>query len=55
MDIGFEGEFIVHKNSINEESNPDFIKSNVNEDYVLLQPTKFQTVFANDILVLCNT
>lgn len=55
MDIGFEGEFIVHKNSINEESNPDFIKSNVNEDYVLLQPTKFQTVFANDILVEART
>lgn len=50
MDIGFEGEFIVHKNSINVESNPDFIKSYVNEDYVLLQPTKFMTVFANDIL-----
>ncbi len=50
MDIGFEGEFIVHKDSINSESNSDFIKSFVNENYVLLSPTKFQTVFANDIL-----
>jgi len=50
MDIGFEGEFIVHKDSINEILNPDFIEKKYDENFVKLRPTKFQTVFANDIL-----
>jgi DNA (cytosine-5)-methyltransferase 1 len=50
MDLGFEGDFIVHKNSINEIINPDFIEKSLNNDFVKLRSTKFQTVFANDIL-----
>lgn len=49
MDIGFEGSFLVHKDSVNENITPNFISSSRN-DLVNLQPTKFQTVFANDIL-----
>ena len=50
MDLGFEGDFIVHKNSINEKHNPDFVKEVVDTNHVRLSPTAFQTVFANDIL-----
>ena len=50
MDLGFEGDFIVHKDSINEILNPDFIEKRVNDRFVKLKSTKFQTVFANDIL-----
>ncbi|MFA5816749.1 MAG: DNA (cytosine-5-)-methyltransferase [Bacteroidales bacterium] len=50
MDLGFEGNFIVHEDSVNEVLNPDFIQRKVDEHHVLLNPTKFQTVFANDIL-----
>lgn len=50
MDLGFEGDLIVHKDSINETINPDFIEENLSHDYVRLKSTKFQTVFANDIL-----
>ncbi len=49
MDIGFEGNFLVHKDSVNEKINPNF-GSNLKNDLVNLQSTKFQTVFANDIL-----
>lgn len=50
MDLGFEGDFIVHKDSVNEHLNPDFIIERFENDFVRLRPTKFQTVFANDIL-----
>ncbi|MBN2611984.1 MAG: DNA (cytosine-5-)-methyltransferase [Bacteroidales bacterium] len=50
MDLGFEGDFLVHKESVNELVNPDFIKELYSDNYVRLNPTKFQTVFANDIL-----
>lgn len=50
MDLGFEGDFIVHKNSINKKHNPDFIDKTINKNYVRVKATKFQTVFANDIL-----
>lgn len=50
MDIGFEGEFLVHKDSINEAINPDFIEYQNDDNFVKLKPTKFQTIFANDIL-----
>lgn len=48
MDIGFEGDFITLKRSINEHLHPSWIK----EDYgtwVRVAPTNFETVFANDI------
>jgi DNA (cytosine-5)-methyltransferase 1 len=50
MDLGFEGGFTVHRDCVNEKHNPDFIKGQAGKDHVLLQPTRFQTVFANDIL-----
>jgi DNA (cytosine-5)-methyltransferase 1 len=50
MDLGFEGDLIVHKDSINEQLNPDFISERLINDFVRLKSTKFQTVFANDIL-----
>ena len=50
MDLGFEGDFIVHKDSINEKICPDFIEERLSNDFVKLKSTKFQTVFANDIL-----
>jgi len=50
MDLGFEGDFIVHKDSINEILNPDFIEKPVKRNFVILKTTRFQTVFANDIL-----
>lgn len=50
MDLGFEGDFIVHKNSINKKHDPDFISKTVNKNYVKVKATKFQTVFANDNL-----
>lgn len=50
MDLGFEGGFVVHKDSVNERLNPDFIIERLENDFVRLKPTKFQTVFANDIL-----
>ncbi len=50
MDLGFEGDFVVHKDSVNEQLNPDFIVERFENNFVRLKPTKFQTVFANDIL-----
>jgi len=50
MDLGFEGNFLVHKDSINEYTNPDFKSDSTDGDYVKLNPTIFQTVFANDII-----
>lgn len=44
MDLGFEGDFIVHKNSINKKHNPAFIVKTVNKNYVKVKATKFQTV-----------
>lgn len=48
MDLGFEGGFVCHKKSINPTSN--WIAENINEDWVRLNPTRFQLCFANDIL-----
>ncbi len=48
MDIGFEGNFRCLKKSINIELHPYWIKKDEGE-WVLLQPTIFDTVFANDI------
>ncbi len=48
MDIGFEGDFVCLKKSINLKLHPNWIKKDMG-DWVLLQPTIFKTVFANDI------
>jgi DNA (cytosine-5)-methyltransferase 1 len=48
MDIGFEGDFICLKKSINSDIHPEWIKE-TNGDWVRVAPTRFETVFANDI------
>lgn len=48
MDIGFEGEFICLKRSINQKMHPDWIKNDFGK-WVELKSTGFKTVFANDI------
>lgn len=48
MDIGFEGDFSCLNKSINSDLHPDWIASNDGE-WVTLKPTKFNTIFANDI------
>lgn len=50
MDLGFEGGFSVLKSSINEIVTPDFIEKEFDNGFVQLKKTKFNTVFANDIL-----
>lgn len=49
MDLGFEGDFYVHMNSINEVIHPDWITHKKGE-WFKLPRTKFEIVFANDIL-----
>ena len=48
MDIGFEGDFVCLRKSINENIHPDWIKESYG-DWVRVAPTIFDTVFANDI------
>lgn len=48
MDMGFDGEVIVHKDSI---ANKEFIdKEYTIDDFVVLKKNKFKCVFQNDIL-----
>ena len=49
MDLGFEGNFWVNKECVNKSLSKNWIKQEKN-GRILLQPTIFQTVFANDIL-----
>lgn len=48
MDIGFEGGFTCLKKSVNIDIHPDWVIKD-NGDWVTLAPTKFTTIFANDI------
>ena len=48
MDIGFEGNFVCLKRSINTMLHPDWITED-NGEWVKVKRTPFQTVFANDI------
>ena len=48
MDIGFEGAFICHKNSVPVDSG--WIDRDIDRNWALLKKNKFTTVFANDIL-----
>ncbi|HTO14559.1 MAG TPA: DNA (cytosine-5-)-methyltransferase [Edaphocola sp.] len=50
MDLGFEGGFSVLKSSVNEILNHDFINKELDNNFVKLNKTRFNTVFANDIL-----
>lgn len=47
MDIGLEGGFICHHNSV---TNPDWIHHKINDNWVMLNRNLFRTVFACDIL-----
>ncbi len=49
MDIGFEGDFICLKKSINTNLHSDWIKEECSDNWVRVAPTSFKTVFANDI------
>ena len=48
MDLGFEGHFIANRKSFATDS--PFIDHQLNDNWVFLKKTLFQTVFANDIL-----
>ena len=48
MDIGFEGDFICLKKSINSTIHPNWVKEDLG-NWVRVAPTIFDTVFANDI------
>ena len=48
MDIGFEGDFLCLKKSINTQLHPDWIQEDLG-NWVRISPTSFSTVFANDI------
>ncbi|MDD4673966.1 MAG: DNA (cytosine-5-)-methyltransferase [Bacteroidales bacterium] len=50
MDLGFEGGFSVLASSVNEGLTPHFIEKYLEKGFVQLRKTKFNTVFANDIL-----
>ncbi len=49
MDLGFEGNFWVHSPCVNKNIRPNWVQEE-NNDFTLLKPTSFETVFANDIL-----
>lgn len=48
MDIGFEGNFKCLKRSINTDMHPTWIKEDQGK-WVIVKPTGFHTIFANDI------
>ena len=48
MDLGLEGDFWCHQNSVDEISHPDWIQERRGE-WVKLVRNNFETVFANDI------
>lgn len=50
MDLGFDGGFYVHKNSINSKIHPEWVSNTRKGDLIKLPKTKFDIVFANDIL-----
>ena len=52
MDLGFEGHFIANRKSF--AADDERIERVINDDWLLLRPTRFQTVFANDILPEAN-
>ena len=50
MDLGFEGHFLVHAQSLNHKTHPHYTEKTTDQSWVKLAPTIFQLVFANDIL-----
>jgi DNA (cytosine-5)-methyltransferase 1 len=49
MDLGFEGGFKIPKPCINREKHSNLIEKEIN-DFFQLKETKFNTIFANDLL-----
>ena len=49
MDLGFEGFFDVHQSCVNLSINPDWIFKKSRSNWIKLMPTRFKTIFANDI------
>ena len=49
MDLGLEGFFDVHKSCINPNINSDWILKEIRKNWIKLKPTRFKTIFANDI------
>lgn len=54
MDLGFEGRFKVPSACINKDLHPDWVK-NESDNFIELQPTDFDLVFANDIMDIAKT
>jgi DNA (cytosine-5)-methyltransferase 1 len=50
MDLGFEGGFKVKSESINETVHPEWCGTEIEGGWVQLPETRFETVFANDIV-----
>lgn len=50
MDLGFEGGFLVNRKAVETSKSESFIDDYEDATYARLKPTKFKTVFANDIL-----
>lgn len=48
MDLGFEGHFLANRKSFAKDS--PYIEHQLNDHWIFLKKTLFQTVFANDIL-----
>lgn len=48
MDLGFEGNFLAHRKSFPQSAS--FVEQTLDNNWVLVQKTRFRTVFANDIL-----
>ncbi len=54
MDLGFEGSFKVPSACVNKDIHPDWVKNESN-NFIELQPTDFNLVFANDIMDIAKT
>lgn len=54
MDLGFEGGFKVPSVCVNKDLHPDWIKNEIN-DFIELQSTDFDLIFANDIMGIAQT
>ncbi len=50
LDLGLEGGFATLTKSVNENIHPDWIEERLGRNFVRLRKSRFQTVFANDIL-----
>ncbi|MFZ1705909.1 MAG: DNA (cytosine-5-)-methyltransferase [Saprospiraceae bacterium] len=50
MDLGFEGGFFVHNKSIHNDFLDKKTTTDTNKEFVKLVKTRFETIFANDII-----